>query len=109
MPPEDAPPAAADAARERSASEDLTDGIDLIRRAARKALGSLDPRIEEAAERAVKRLRELDQNAADSFRRSVGNEALADVEQLANEVGREIEGFVGRVAERVESVLSKKR
>jgi hypothetical protein len=109
VPPEDAPPVAGDTARERSASEDLTDGIDLIRRAARKALGSIDPRIEAAAERAVKRLRELDQTATDSFRRNVGGEVIDDVEQLANEVGREIEGFVGRVAERVESVLSKKR
>ncbi len=105
--PEDAPPAA-DTARERSASEDLTDGIDLIRRAARKALGKLDPRIEAAAERAVKRLQELDTNAVEELRRRAGPEALADIERLANEVGREIEGFVGRVAERVEAALSKK-
>jgi hypothetical protein len=104
VPPEDAPPVAPGPAGERSASEDLTDGIDLIRRAARKALGSLDPRIEAAAERAVKRLQELDVNAVEELRRRAG----PDVERLATEVGREIEGFVARVAERVESVLSKK-
>jgi hypothetical protein len=120
VPPEDAPAAAPDAAHahQRSASEDLTDGIDLIRRAARKALGTLDPRIEAAAERAVKRLQELDQNATEAFRRNVPSstnprdrkrsDTLTDVEQLANDVGREIEDFVGRVAERVEAVLTKK-
>jgi hypothetical protein len=108
VPPEDAPAAAPDAAHQRSASEDLTDGIDLIRRAARKALGSLDPRIEAAAERAVQRLQELDQDATEAFRRNVRPEALTEIEQLANDVGREIEDFVGRVAERVEAVLTKK-
>jgi hypothetical protein len=118
VPPEDAPAAAPDAAHQRSASEDLTDGIDLIRRAARKALGTLDPRIEAAAERAVKRLQELDQNATEAFRRNVPSsphpsdrkrsDTLTDVEQLANDVGREIQDFVGRVAERVEAVLTKK-
>lgn len=103
--PEDAPPAAQGPAAERSATEDLTDGIDLIRRAARKALGSLDPRVEAAAESAVKRLQELDDNAVEELRRRAGPE----VERLASEVGREIEGFVARVAERVESVLSKKQ
>lgn len=106
--PEDAPPAAPGPAHERSATEDLTDGLDLIRRAARKALGSLDPRIEAAAERAVKRLQELDENATVAFRRRANPETLADVERLANEVGQEIEGFVGRVAERIEAVLTKK-
>jgi len=108
VPPEDAPPAAAGPAHERSASEDLTDGIDLIRRAARKALGSLDPRIEAAAERAVKHLQELDETASEAFRRRANAEVVADVERLANEVGREIESFVGRVAERVEAVLAKR-
>lgn len=107
VPPEDAPPAAPGPAHERSASEDLTDGIDLIRRAARKALGSLDPRVEAAAERAVKQLQELDENASEAFRRRANAEVLADVERLANEVGREIEGFVARVAERVEAVIGK--
>jgi hypothetical protein len=109
VPPEDAPPAASGAARQRSATDDLTDGIELIRRAARKAIGSLDPRVEAAAERALQRLQELDQNAAEAFKRSAGKETLADVERLANDVGREIEAFVGRISERVESALRSKK
>ena len=36
------------AGHETSAADDLADGLDLMLRAARKALRSLDPRIEEA-------------------------------------------------------------
>jgi hypothetical protein len=107
--PEDAPPNNAGPARERSATDDLADGIELIRRAARKAIGALDPSVEAAAERAVKRLQELDQQAAQTFHRAANRQMLEDVERLASEVGRDIESLVGRIASRVESALNTKK
>ena len=99
--PEDAP-AAHSAAEARSARDDLADGIDLIRRAARKALGALDPRIERAAESAVERLRELDAEATAVLRRS-GGAQFAELETLVGDFGRELSSVLERVAKRLDA------
>src|SRR5689334_21412970 len=95
-PAEDAPPANAAHAEERSAAEDLVDGIDLMLRAARKTLRSVDPRIEQAAERAVTKLQQLDANAAENFRQRAA-EIDPKLGKLAGEAGREIVGLVERL------------
>lgn len=101
------PPGHAD--REASAAEDLADGIDLMLRAARKAVRSLDPRIEDAGRRALERLEQFDASTLGELGRKaaakVGPERL---EQVAEEAGREISAVVERIAERVESVLGKR-
>jgi hypothetical protein len=101
VPPEDAPAAARGPAEASSAREDLVDGIELIRRAARKALGALDPHVEQAAERAVTHLRQLDEDAAEVFRKR--GRDLGQLETLVTEFGREVSGLVERVAAKVES------
>jgi hypothetical protein len=99
--PEDAPPAEPAPAEARSARDDLVDGIDLIRRAARKALGSLDPRVEQAAERAVEHLRQLDADAAEMLRK--GGRNIAQFETIVNDFGREVSSLVERIATKVEA------
>ena len=100
VPPEDA--GAASSPDSRSATDDLADGIDLMLRAARKALKSVDPGIEAAAARAVTRLQELDTQVLDSAREHLGAEQQK-LEQLATEMGRDIAAVVKRVAERIEA------
>ena len=106
VPPEDGTPAGA-ARSEPSAAEDLADGLDLMVRAARKALRSFDPRVEEAAQRALKQLQELDVSALGDFSKAsrIDREKL---EQAADQAGREIAGVVERVAERIDTLFRKK-
>lgn len=92
---------------ERSAADDLADGLELLRRAARKTLRSVDPRIEALAERAVTALRQLEDEAQE-------DEALEelwarpDVHEAAQEAGREIAGALERVATRVDALLARR-
>lgn len=86
----------------RSASDDLADGIDLMLRAARKALKSVDPGLEAAAARAVTRLQELDEQVLDSAREQWGAEQQK-LEHLAGEMGRDIAALLKRVAERIDT------
>jgi hypothetical protein len=83
---------------DRSVAEDLADGLELLRRAARKTLRAADPRLESLAERALVALRELDDQAKEEF--ATRQQSL---EQAAQEVGRELVGAVERVARRIES------
>lgn len=106
VPPEDA--GAASSPDTRSAADDLADGIDLMLRAARKALKSVDPGIEAAAARAVTRLQELDDQVLDSAREQLGAEQRK-LEHLAGEMGRDLAALVKRVAERIDAGADKPR
>jgi hypothetical protein len=104
VPPQDAPPSKGTSVGERSAAEDLVDGIDLMLRAARKTLRSVDPRIEAAAARAVTRLQEFDQALAADLRRRANAEPMLG--KLALDAGREMAGLVEQLAARLEKALS---
>lgn len=103
VPPEDAHTGDSEA-KERSASDDLADGLDLLLRAARKAMHSVDPRLEAVAQRALGRLQQFDSEASAAWRERTGTDA-EQLEKLATDVGKEIATVVERVANRVESVL----
>jgi hypothetical protein len=100
VPPEDAGPAAS--ADTRPAADDLADGIDLMLRAARKALRSVDPGIEAAAAQAVTRLQELDSKVMAAARENLGAEQRK-LEQLAGDMGRDISAILKRVADRIDA------
>lgn len=105
VPPEDARPARATTASERSAADDLLDGINLMLRAARKTLHSLDPQIEATAERAMTRLQEFDEAAvADLRQRAARVEPVLG--KLATEAGHEMAALVERLASRLEAALA---
>lgn len=103
--PADVPPHGPGAGHERSAADDLADGLDLMLRAARKALHSLDPRIEEAGKKALERLEALDASALETAKRARERLDVGKLEQAAQEAGREVVKTVERLAERIESVF----
>ncbi len=100
VPPEDA--AGGPTARERSAAEDLADGIDLLLRAARKAVGEVDPAVEQAAERALTRLQALDAGMTREFEKHASR-LSPKLEQVARETGNEVTELVQRLARRIET------
>src|SRR5690349_11005526 len=108
VPPEDAPPAFSASAETRSATDDLVDGIDLMLRAARKALHSVDPRIEAAAAEALERLRQLDEQASEAARQKLGAER-GELEKILSDLGRDMASAVERVAKRVDSAFGRSR
>jgi hypothetical protein len=85
----------------------LADGIDLMVRAARKALRAVDPGIEAAAARAVTRLQELDAQVLDRARGNLSAEQQK-LEALATEMGRDITEVVRRAAERIDATWGKR-
>jgi hypothetical protein len=103
--PADVPPHGAGAGHERSAADDLADGLDLMLRAARKALHSLDPRIEEAGKKALERLEALDASALETAKRARERLDVGKLEQAAQDAGREVAKTVERLAERIEAVF----
>lgn len=107
VPPQGGAPALSNSTDERAAADDLADGIDLMLRAARKSLRAVDPRIEQAAERALTRLQQLDEGATAALKQRAGLDPKK-IEALAAEMGREIAAVVERVSTRVESVLGKR-
>jgi hypothetical protein len=108
VPPEDAPPTSGASAETRSATDDLVDGIDLMLRAARKALHSVDPRIEAAAAEALERLRQFDEQASEAARQSLGIER-GELEKILSDLGRDMASAVERVAKRVDDALGRSR
>ena len=99
--PEDAPPAKKPRP-ERSAADDLVDGIDLLLRAARKAVGTLDPELERSAQRALDRLQALDANMTREFSSRAASVA-PNLERVARETGREVVEVLTRLTERIEA------
>jgi hypothetical protein len=99
----------ADDARERSAAQDLADGLDLMLRAAKKAARRVDPQnIEELGRRALGNLEVLNKKRVDDLK----NKAKRGLdphrlEEIAEDAGKELLKVVERVAERVDSIVSK--
>jgi hypothetical protein len=92
----------------RSASQDLADGLELMLRAARKAVRSVDPsKIESLGRRAVGHLENLDRKRVGELgKKAARNLDPRRIEEIAEEAGRELLSVVERVAERVESAVS---
>lgn len=104
VPPEDAGRIHS-AVKERSAAEDLADGLDLLLRAARKTTHSVDPRLEEIAQQALARLQEFDSGSSSLWHERSGIDPR-QVEKLAVDTGKEIAAFVEHIALGVESALA---
>lgn len=92
----------------RSASQDLAEGLELMLRAARKAVKSVDPgKIESLGRRAVGHLENLDRKRVGELgKKAARNLDPRRIEEIAEEAGRELLSVVERVAERVESAVS---
>ena len=95
----------------RSASRDLAEGLELMLRAARKAVKSVDPgRLEALGRRAVQNLENLDRKRVGELgRKAAKNLDPRRIEEIAEEAGRELLNVVERVAERVESAVAGSR
>jgi hypothetical protein len=93
---------------DRSASRDLAEGLELMLRAARKAVKSVDPgKLEALGRRAVQNLENLDRKRVGEFgRKAAKNLDPRRIEEIAEEAGRELLNVVERVAERVESAVA---
>lgn len=96
---------------ERGASQDLADGLELMLRAARKAVRHVEPgRLEELGRRALGSLENLDKRKVGELgRKAARNLDPRRIEEIAEEAGRELLGVVERVADRVDAVLSGSR
>jgi hypothetical protein len=97
--------------RQRRPSEDLAEGLELMLRAARKAVRGIDStRIEELGRRALRSVEGLDrQKVQDLGRKAAKNLDPRKIEEVAEEAGRELLAVVERVAERVEGIVSGSR
>lgn len=95
--------------RSRTAAQDLADGLDLMLRAARKAVRHVDPQnVESIGRRALDNLDALKKRRVEELR----NEARRKldprrIEEIAEEAGKELMRVVERVAERVDSVVNR--
>jgi hypothetical protein len=98
---------AAASEREGSAADDLAAGLDLMLRAARKALANIEPnRIEDLGKRAMRSVENLDRKKVSDFgKRAAKNLDPRKIEEVAEEAGKEILSVIERVAERVEDLL----
>jgi hypothetical protein len=95
-------------AEPESASRDLADGLELMLRAARKAIKNVDPtRIEDLGRRAMRGLENLDrQKVSDLGRKAAPYLDPRRVEQVAEEAGKELLAVVERVAERLDNIVT---
>lgn len=91
----------------RGAAQDLADGLELMMRAARKAVKNVDAaRIEDLGRRALRGLDTLDRTKVEQFGRKAARHLdPKKVEEVAEEAGRELLAVVERVAERVETLI----
>jgi hypothetical protein len=91
-----------------SASKDLADGLDLMLRAARKAVKEVDlGRIEDLGRKAKQNLERLDRKAVEDLGRKAAQRLdPRRLEEIAEDAGRELLNVVERVAERVDTVVS---
>lgn len=90
-----------------SASKDLAEGLDLMLRAARKALSRVNPsKLEAAGRRAVERLESLDaKKVGELGKKAAKNLDPRRIEEIAEEAGRELINVIERVADRVEGAV----
>jgi hypothetical protein len=93
--------------QERTAADDLAAGVDLMLRAARKALKNIEPtRIEELGKRAMRSVEHLDRRKVTEFgKKAAKNLDPRKIEEVAEDAGRELMSVIERVAERVEDML----
>ncbi len=94
-----------------TAGKDLADGLELMLRAARKAVKKVDPsRIEQAGRRALHNLETLDaRKVGELGKKAAKNLDPKHIEEVAEEAGRELLSVVERVADRMEAIVNKAR
>jgi hypothetical protein len=90
-----------------SASEDLSEGLDLMLRAARKAMSRVNSsKLEAAGRRAIEKLESLDaKKVGELGKKAAKNLDPRRIEEIAEEAGRELISVIERVADRVESAV----
>jgi hypothetical protein len=81
-----------------SAAGDLADGLELLRKAAEKAGPPRDPRVEEISERALSRLRQVDDPKSTPEATRVDDSTL---QGAAAQAGEEILSLIHRVSHRI--------
>jgi len=96
---------------ERGASEDLAEGLDLMLRAAKKAMRHVDPaNVEKLGRRALESIEHLKRERVEELGRKAKSRLdPRRVEEIAEEAGRELLRVVERVAERVDQVVKPSR
>ena len=94
---------------DRSAAQDLADGLDLMLRAAKKAMRSVDPQnIESIGRRAFDNLELLNKKRVEELRTKARQKLdPRRIEEIAEEAGKELLKVVERVAERVDSIVTR--
>lgn len=103
VPPEDARPERGNS--ERSAADDLVDGLDLLLRAARKLSGAVNAELESATQHAITRLQQFDSDASAMVSGTTGVDPK-QLQELATSMGREVVAVVERFTAAVESARS---
>jgi hypothetical protein len=95
------------AREERGAAEDLAAGLDLMLRAAKKAMRHVDPaNVEKLGRRALESIEHLKRERVEELGRKAKRRLdPRRVEEIAEEAGRELLRVVERVAERVDQVV----
>jgi hypothetical protein len=96
-----------DSRADRRASEDLAEGLELMLRAARKAMRHVDPaNVEKLGRRALESIEHLKRERVEEIGRKAKRHLDPKrVEEIAEEAGRELLRVVERVAERVDAVV----
>jgi hypothetical protein len=99
---------AANESNDRKASEDLAEGLDLMLRAAKKAMRHVDPaNMEKLGRRALESIEHLRRERVEEIGRKARQRLdTKRVEEIAEEAGRELLRVVERVAERVDAVVN---
>ena len=91
------------------AARDLADGLDLMLRAARKAVRHVDPQnIEALGRRALDNLDALKRRRVEDLRQEARRKFdRRRIEEIAEDAGKELLKVVERVADRVDAVVNK--
>jgi len=96
---------------EPSASRDLADGLDLMIRAARRAMRGFDRgKLEDLGRRAVQSVEDLDPGRVGELGRKAARKLdPRKIEEVAQEAGRELMNVIERVSDRIDSMVSGSR
>jgi len=109
-PPSD--PSTSDPSRDEqhgSAARDLADGLDLMLRAARKAVRHVDPqKVEALGRRALDNLEALKRRRVEDLRQEARRKLdPRRIEEIAEDAGKELWKVVERVTERVDALVNR--
>jgi hypothetical protein len=98
-------------AEARSASRDLADGLELMLRAARKAVSRVNAeKVESAGRRVKERLENLDaRKVGELGKKAAKNLDPRQIEEIAEDAGKELLSVIERVADRVEAAVAGSR